>query len=142
MATQRRPQPNSRPQAPTTTAPRVQPPNPEPATTEPPVEPQAPETPVDGAQPPTIDSVDAEGDVELHQDYGVVEPKGRILDVGDDLVFDGTPTIHGTIVANENVYRRIFPRRAKRPIFIQLVHEGAEIPAGSVNVVARPQVNI
>lgn len=55
-------------------------------------------------------------------------PDGRILEPGDDLVFEGDSTHYGMVIPNENVYRKIYPRGCKRPTYVQLVHKGVPVP--------------
>lgn len=61
----------------------------------------------------------------------VSEPEGRILDVGEEVNFDGTEESGGVRV-NEDVYRRVYPGRARRASYLLLFRKGTVVPKTAV----------
>lgn len=102
---------------------------------QPPEPPESDEEAGDGSQDQDIDPGPAEAPTEpagQKLDCGVAVPPGRILLPGQPLEFDGEPDVSGFVVAAEDVYRRVTPRRSSRPTFIQIVHKGARVPVRNV----------
>lgn len=64
------------------------------------------------------------------------EPNGKIIDVGDEVTFDGEK-IGNQIVVKEDVYRRFYPRSAKRASYELLFRKGSVVSATQVEVANR-----
>jgi hypothetical protein len=61
--------------------------------------------------------------------YTPAPPVGRILEVGEPVVFDAIPTDYGMVLPKEDVYRRVYPRGATRCTYVHLVHKGVPVVA-------------
>lgn len=62
-------------------------------------------------------------------------PVGRILKAGEPLRFDGT-TVGPVVVANEDVFREVYPRRSKRPIYTLVLRKGMRVPSSTLRSAA------
>jgi hypothetical protein len=63
--------------------------------------------------------------------YEVAKPDGKILGPDDPLEFDGTET-GNMITVNENVFREIRVRNARRPSYVTVFKAGTQIPKTTV----------
>lgn len=61
----------------------------------------------------------------------VAAPEGRILEEGDELVFDAEQ-VGNVVVILENVYRKHTPPHSKRPTFTLVYRKGHTIPVSQV----------
>lgn len=87
-------------------------------------------TPEDEAQPTS--AADAEGgEVTYDTGYEVAEPEGIILDQNDPLELHGDEK-DGFLVISDDMYRRVVPKRSKRPTFVLLYRKGTMIPLHTV----------
>lgn len=65
-------------------------------------------------------------------------PAGRILEVGEDVVFDGQ-VVGNMVIVQEDVYRKVYPFRSLRPTYVLIYNKGTQIASSSLRAVSDNQ---